>query len=133
MIYKTELINNKNFGTSLDFPNNFKEITMEEFIKSLYNSNIPKYIEYRQIHTNNIAKTDMFDTYFPQKEFVNIIINWYYDNTGIIIFMDSDNELIRYFKCSICNHEYEIIRIGNCLNRYKCKKCNYEQDIDSSD
>lgn len=135
MIYKLIRSENINFGDNRLLPPNFREISEEEFSQSKFFQYTQEYREFRQVHVcqlNNEQK-QIFKELFPKKEYVDMSINWYADNTGIILINDYWEGKVRYFQCSLCEHEYEKINIGRCLNKYTCKKCLMIKEVDSSD
>lgn len=113
----------KNLGGYNDFPNNWREIDVTEFGKTM---NYYKFIasEFRQMVSEDYTSPSVSATLFV-----------YHDQTGIAI--DRNGRTYAFG----CDHEMEETKWDsekfgtrfNCNTAYKCKKCGYTKVIDSSD
>lgn len=99
-----------------ELPPNFKEITDEEFSKSIF-------FTYSSVREDwqRVGDTTYKIFWFHNGRCFAISENW------------KDSKKLRYWEGCLCEHEFERTNLGRCFNRYDCKKCGYSEEIDSSD
>jgi hypothetical protein len=107
-----------------DNPPNLKEITQLEFCQSMFFSYGAEHIESRQV----IDKSKGFNS-----KMTELWLYWYYDHSGVAIEHDYWKGTLKFFKFTLCEHDYKETNLGRCFNRLTCQKCGFSQDIDSSD
>ena len=123
-----------------DFPKEWREISSEEFSKSIFFTYTPSFIEYRQ----------MYDSTQPQVPMLSARLFHFHDGTGVAISADYCHpstrhweEKIHYYKFG-CDHKYkelsksesqgrDIPHYGMCWHVYECSTCGNLMSTDSSD
>jgi hypothetical protein len=127
----------KDFGNYNKAPEPMEQITEHDYWFKMGTWN-PEFIEHRQIvdFSSNTAHC-------------NLLIYWFYD-CGIAVKTPrkwrtgKENEFKGVRKPHIvftekaqyyhigCFHDFDRVKIGNCLYRETCKKCSYNEEVDTS-
>lgn len=126
-----DLIDNSNDSLS-----NLREVSVNEFMMYKAGQWIRPVMQgNHRIHEGNIQT--------PYK--IQILLNTNLCDSGRLdIFSDGTcyficgdyrdgNWVPRLFMFDVCNHEYKVLKLGRCLNRYTCSKCGHIHTIDSGD
>lgn len=127
----------KKFGDFNSFPPNWKEITPQEFSKSMFFIYHPKYVDFRQMIRCFETGQNMDGPMVQANLFI------YHDDTGIALISDHKNN-VRYYHFAVCEHkmveitmkeakDLGVAHFGSCWHVYKCEKCGYLESADSSD
>lgn len=119
------------YGGWNDFPPAWRELTEEQFAKSMFFTYTPVMHEFRQ----------MLDRSKPQQPAMSATLYHMHDGTGFSIVNDFWAGKVRFYTFG-CDHEYgdaseELRRRGIRLHQGEhagfCKKCGHLRIVDSSD
>jgi len=132
------------FGDFNDFPPFFREITEDEFARSIFFSYTPEALESRQMCRPSGV--------FPDGRSVHATLYFYHDQTGVAIERVQGPFIklgvhspwtVRYYAFG-CNHKYTEMsakdaraaghtHFGRCWHVWKCDVCGHVKAMDSSD
>ena len=109
-------------------PEPYHEISEDEFFKRMAHFSAD-YKEFAQIALPGETSVRNCNTWwFSDGGFLQAFpMQW-----GLIGGKFKYTEKSRYFRLG-CEHDFDRVNVGNCLNSYTCKKCGYSETIDSSD